>query len=181
MEPSFIKVFLKDRNVGALFPTSQPVIKKICSKIDFENVDTLVEYGPGNGVITVELLKRMKPTSRLFAIETNDDFINVLHGIRDNRLTVIAGSAGDAAQLLEPFHVNAVDCVLSGIPFTFLKPALRNEIIMESQRLLKPGGRCILYQHSALMKKYLKTHFGNARVSVEVRSIPTMFILAATK
>jgi phospholipid N-methyltransferase len=181
MEQSFIKVFLKDKNVGALFPTSQYVIKRICSKIDFTTLDALVEYGPGNGVITVELLKRMKPTAKLFAIETNEDFLNTLHGIRDPRLNVIAGSAGDAAQLLSPYNVSSVDCVLSGIPFTFFKPEMRNEIIFQTQQLLKPAGKLILYQHSALMKKYLRTHFGNAPVSVEFRSIPPMFILEATR
>ena len=181
MEQSFIKIFLKDKNVGALFPTSQFVIRRICSKIDFAQVNTLVEYGPGNGVITVELLKRMKPDARLFAIETNEDFINELHLIRDKRLHVIAGSAADVMALLKPFGVTAVDCLLSGIPFTFLKPELRNEIIFQTKTLLRAGGECILYQHSALMKKYLKTHFGNARVAVEVRSIPPMFILSATK
>ena len=181
MEQSFLKVFLKDKNVGALFPTSQAVIKRICSKIDFENVNALVEYGPGNGVITVELLKRMKPTAKLFAIETNEDFLNVLHGIHDKRLHVIGGSAADVTALLKPYNVSSVDCALSGIPFTFLKPELRNEIIFQTKELIRPGGKCILYQHSPLMKKYLKTHFGNAHVSFELRSIPTMFVLESVK
>jgi phospholipid N-methyltransferase len=140
-----------------------------------------VEYGPGNGVITIELLKRMKPTAKLFAIETNEDFLNELHGIQDKRLTIIGGSASDAGALLAAYNVSTADCVLSGIPFTFLKPELRNAIVFQAQQLLKPGGKFILYQHSALMRKYLKTHFGNAGVSVEVRSIPPMFILVANK
>ncbi|HZG01125.1 MAG TPA: rRNA adenine N-6-methyltransferase family protein [Chitinophagales bacterium] len=181
MEQSFIKIFLKDKNVGALFPTSQAVIKRICSKIDFNQLDTLVEYGPGNGVITVELLKRMKPTARLFAIETNEDFLHELHGIHDQRLHVIGGSAADTMALLKPYGVTSADCVLSGIPFTFLKPALRNEIIFQTKELIRPGGKCLLYQHSPLMKKYLKTHFGNAKVSFELRSIPTMFVLESVK
>jgi len=181
MEQSFIKVFLKDKNVGALFPTSQFVIKRICDKIDFANVNTLVEYGPGNGVITTELLKRMKPTAKLFAIETNEVFLTVLNGITDRRLTVIAGSALEVSDLLKGRNATAADCVVSGIPFTFFKPELRNELIFQTQQLLTPNGRLILYQHSALMKKYLKTHFGAAHVSVEFRSIPPMFILDATK
>lgn len=181
MEQSFIKVFLKDRYVGALFPTSQAVIKRICSKIDFENVNALVEYGPGNGVITLELLKRMKPNAKLFAIETNEDFLNVLHGINDKRLHIIAGSAGDADKLLDAFNVTSVDCVLSGIPFTFFKPEIRNEILAQTHKLIRLGGKCILYQHSALMKKYLKAHFGNANVSIVLRSIPPMFVLESSK
>lgn len=181
MEQSFIKVFLKDKYVGALFPTSQAVIKRICGKIDFDNVNALVEYGPGNGVITLELLKRMKPNAKLFAIETNEEFLNVLHGINDKRLHIIAGSAGDAHQLLAAYNVTTVDCVLSGIPFTFFKPEMRQEIIEQTHALIRLGGKCILYQHSALMKKNLKSRFGNASVSVVLRSMPPMFVLESVK
>ena len=53
----YIKEFVKDKNVGAITSTSDHVVKKIIEKIDFIKAEKIVEYGPGNGVITRLLLQ----------------------------------------------------------------------------------------------------------------------------
>jgi phospholipid N-methyltransferase len=54
----------------------------------------LVEYGPGVGTFTGEILRRMHPDATLIAIELNDEFVEFLSAhYPDPRLHVFRGSA----------------------------------------------------------------------------------------
>ena len=119
-----IKNFIKDKYVGAILPTSKHVIKKIIKKINFDTAYVIVEYGGGTGVITKELLLKMKANARLFVIETNPEFIEILNQINDNRLYVINGDALDVNELLAVYNLPLADYVISGIPFTYFNNLL---------------------------------------------------------
>jgi len=62
----------------------------------FRKVRNLVELGSGTGVITQEILRRMTPDSRLFALEINRNFVRHLRTCcQDIRLTVLQVDASD--------------------------------------------------------------------------------------
>ena len=75
---SYIVNFIKDKNIASVTPTSQFGVKRILKKINFEKDLTIVEYGPGTGVITKALLKKMPKNAKLIAIDTNAAFIKIL-------------------------------------------------------------------------------------------------------
>ena len=78
-----------------------------------------MEYGPGVGNITAEVLKRMHRDARLVVFETNDDFVEFLRrSIPDSRLTVVHGSAADVGRVLGELGLEQADIVISGIPFS---------------------------------------------------------------
>ena len=64
---NFIKTAIKDFKVGALTPSSKYVVKKIIKEIKPE-YKYIVEYGPGDGVITKEILKILPQDGRLVVI-----------------------------------------------------------------------------------------------------------------
>ena len=49
----FLLEYIKNpRKVGAIMPSSKYLAHEMISSIDFENIDCIVEYGPGTGVFT---------------------------------------------------------------------------------------------------------------------------------
>jgi len=57
--------------LGSVIPSSRFLVKHVLSLVDWERARVVVEYGPGVGTITQEILKRIRPDATLVAIELN--------------------------------------------------------------------------------------------------------------
>jgi phospholipid N-methyltransferase len=53
--------FRHPRMLGSIVPSSRFLIKQLLEPINFGRARVIVEYGPGVGVITAELLRHMRP------------------------------------------------------------------------------------------------------------------------
>jgi len=179
----FFKTFISDSRVGAVAPTSEAAIKRVCQPVDYSNDIVVVEYGPGNGVLTKHLLERISNNSRLLAIDTNKFFISHLKKIHrgDRRVVLLNDDARNISQILSKQNIDSVDYVISSIPFTFLPPNVRRDIVIQTHGILKPGGKFLIYQYSTLMKQYVKKLFPDVSVQFVPVNIPPMFIIAAVK
>src|SRR5271155_4548200 len=60
--------FRHPRMLGSIVPSSRFLIKHLLEPIDWAEARVIVEYGPGVGVITTEILRRMRPDASLIAI-----------------------------------------------------------------------------------------------------------------
>src|SRR3984957_808586 len=88
--------------LGSIVPSSRFLIRELLKPVDWNQAKVFVEYGPGVGVITTEVLKRMRPDAILIAIETNPDFVTYLReSIQDERLRVVEGSAEAVDEILQ--------------------------------------------------------------------------------
>ena len=57
---NFINELVKNENqIGAIAPSSKYLAQKMLAKIDFSTDLNIVELGPGTGVFTSKLLKRI--------------------------------------------------------------------------------------------------------------------------
>lgn len=177
-----VKDFFKDKNVGAVTSTSDHVVKILIEKINFKNTETIVEYGPGNGVITRILLDNMKPNAALFVFETNENFINDLSKIKDSRLFIINDDAENAKQVLESkFQIERVDYIVSTIPFTLIDNNKRKKIINNSFMLLNNKGWFITYQYSLLILNLIKWKFKSVQWKFTILNLPPAFIIYGIK
>src|SRR5215813_8088214 len=70
--------FRHPRMLGSIVPSSRFLIKQLLEPINFGRARVIVEYGPGVGVITAEVLRQMRADATLIAIETNGDFVRYL-------------------------------------------------------------------------------------------------------
>ncbi|OGZ42038.1 MAG: hypothetical protein A3C80_03255 [Candidatus Ryanbacteria bacterium RIFCSPHIGHO2_02_FULL_45_43] len=177
----FIKTFVKDKYVGAVAPTSLYVVKKALEQIDFSNDCTIVEYGPGSGVFTRPILKKMTEHSKFIAIETNETFIKHLNTIKDARLIIEQNDARNIQHIAQKYDLQQIDYVISGIPFTMLDKQTRAEIVTATHSVLRAGGSFLVYQYSPLMKRYLEKCFPRVSVRFIPFNIPSMFLLRAMK
>jgi phospholipid N-methyltransferase len=157
----FAKNFLQHpRMLGSLIPSSRFLVDRLLRKIDWKRARTIVEYGPGVGTITGRILERMSPNTRLVVFEMNEDFVRYLQrSFPDKRLDVVHGSAETVQKELERLKLDGADYIISGIPFTTMPVMLRETIMRESRRALKPGGSVLVYQFTRAVLPYLKTHF----------------------
>jgi phospholipid N-methyltransferase len=176
----FLKTAIKDHKVAAVTATSQAVVRRIVELLP-EGSRCLLEYGPGDGAITRSLLAALPTDGRLVAFETNADFISALREIGDRRLTVVHADVREAMRDLSTFALPPADAIVSGIPFTLLRPEEREELVRHTARAIRPGGRFLVYQFSPLMVPVLRKHFAEVSIVFEPRNFPPYFIMCTEK
>lgn len=178
---AYLKSLVTDKNVASVTPSSRYTVRKAIRKIDFSRDITIIEYGPGTGVFAEYMLEKMTPGSRLIMIELNPQFIDILNKIDDARVSVHEESAEKVEEIAESYGLSQVDYILSGIPFSFLPPQVKDDILAASARLIRPGGYFLAYQTSSHLKEALQKHFGSVDTHLELRNIPPMCIYEAPR
>jgi phospholipid N-methyltransferase len=169
----FAKTFFKHpAMLGSLIPSSSYLSNHLLQQIDWREVRVVVEYGPGVGTLTWEILKRMRPDATLVAIETQPDFVTYLReAFPDPRLRIVHGSAADIGKVFEQLQLDSADCIISGIPYTTLDREVRERILRESWRVLRPNGAFLVYQFTGAVLPYLRQVFGRVHQEYEPRNI----------
>lgn len=177
-----IKEFAGDKNVGAIAPSSNKVVENLLSRINFSKKNILLEYGPGTGVITKQILNLMHKDSTLFVFETNNEFTKELLKIKDNRLKIITEDAEKSLNILkERYEIENVDYIISTIPFSFFSRRKRRRIIFKAFTLLKENGKFITYQYTWLVYHIIKERFLKHNIKPMLLNIPPAFVMEGVK
>jgi phospholipid N-methyltransferase len=117
-------------------------------QVDFRKPCTIVELGSGTGVITHEILRRMTPDSRLFALEINRNFVRHLQThCQDRRLTLLQADAADLVNQLYRHTAGPVHAVISSLGLTGMKPEERERIVQAAEVCLAPAGVMTQFQY----------------------------------
>jgi len=154
--------------LGSIVPSSRFLIRQLLEPVDWGQARVIVEYGPGVGVITTEVLRRMSPDTMLIAIETNPDFVSYLRdSIKDERLHVVEGSAESVDEILRRYGQSNASYVISGIPFSTIPAPVRERILLKTCEVLKPGGSFLVYQFSSRVLQDLQRIFRYVRRKFE--------------
>jgi phospholipid N-methyltransferase len=147
-------------------------VNRLLDQVDWGRAGTMVEYGPGVGTFTGEILRRLPPDGNLVAIDTNRDFARYLtRTLRDDRLHVIEGSAADARENLRERGLGRADYVISGIPYSTMAPELRAQILHTTHDLLQPDGAFLVYQFTRAVLPHLRQVFPHVQQEFEPRNI----------
>ena len=157
----FLRGFIKHPvMVGSIIPSSRVMVDKMLAPVDWANCKLFVEYGPGVGTFTEQVLRRMAPDATLIAIDTNPDFVRYLRGkFTDSRLFPVTGSAADVRQIIADCGFDHADYILSGLPFSTLPAGVGAKIAAESHEALRSGGTFLVYQFKARARDFMAVHF----------------------
>ena len=169
----FGRNFIKHpRMLGSLIPSSRFLVNRLLDQVDWSRAGTIVEYGPGVGTFTGEILRRLRPDGNVVAIDTNRDFARYLaRTMPDDRLHVVEGSAADAQDCLRERRLGRADYVISGIPYSTMNPELRARILHNTHDLLQPDGAFLVYQFTRAVLPHLRQVFPDVHVEFEPRNI----------
>ncbi len=78
------------RSVGAVAPSSRFLVAAQLDAARIEDAEVIVEWGPGTGVFTHAIIKRMRPDARLFVFEINPLFLAIFRrDVVDDRLRFV--------------------------------------------------------------------------------------------
>lgn len=153
--------FRHPRMLGSIVPSSRFLIKQLLEPINWGRARVIVEYGPGVGGITAELLHHMRSDATLIAIEMNPDFVRYLRdSFADPRLQVVEGSAEAVDEILRRFGHARANYIISGIPFSTIPAPVRERILHKTRDVLETGGAFLVYQFSTRVLQDLKRVFG---------------------
>jgi phospholipid N-methyltransferase len=158
--------------LGSVIPSSRFLIREVLDPIHWERAHVIVEYGPGVGTITGEILERMRPNATLIAIETNPEFVRYLRQADpDDRLRVVQGSAADVRTILREHGFESASYIISGIPFSTLPASARERILRDTRAVLEPGGSFLVYQFSSRVLADLTRIFGDVQRGFQLLNI----------
>ena len=178
MSKLFFKRFLKRPfQVASIIPSSKALVERVASKMDFSQPRVIAEYGPGEGVHSREIARRMTPDSHLLLFELDAAFARDLKRqfADDPRVHVIHGDAATLPYELKRRGFAHCDYILSGIPFSILKIEKKRALLQKTHDSLIMDGSFIIYQVTNELKQHA-TLFEHGESEYFLQNIPPMFI-----
>ena len=167
-------------------------------QVNFAGVRTLVELGAGTGVMTLEILRRMSPGSRLFAVEINRNFVRHLRTCcPDSRLAVLQGDASDLLNQLAIHEAETIDGIISSLGLTGMTSEQRAQIVRQAEACLAPSGVMTQFQymtslspltdlHNLQLRRFqegafLRKHFPSVHAKPVFLNFPPAFVFTCYK
>jgi phospholipid N-methyltransferase len=167
--------------LGSVVPSSPFLVKDMMSQVDWNRARVVVEYGPGVGTFTREILKRMRPDAVLVTIELNTDFVEYLRAhFSDPRFRVVHGSAARVRSILAEQNLGPADYIISGLPYRNMSDAMRREILDESRLALRAEGSMVLFQYTRKLQPYLESSFSRVKLNFQLFNILPALIFHCT-
>ena len=159
--------------LGSIIPSSRFLVDQVLEPIDWNRARVIVEYGPGVGTLTGEILRRMRGDAHLVAIETNRSFVRFLRtALPDPRLHLVHTSAAEVPSVLRQLGLPLASYVISGIPLGSMPETVRTDIVNNTRAVLEPGGSFHVYQFTSRALPALQRTFGHVRRSFGWRNLP---------
>ncbi len=130
---------------------------------------TVIEFGPGPGNVTKEIVKNLDKNSKLTCFEINKKFHNELkQKIKDKRVKIINDSAANVLK-----YCKNGDCIISTLPLLSLPKKDVDKIIENSYKTLGKDGIFVQIQYFyPFSLKQLKKYYSDVRIKVVVLNFP---------
>lgn len=169
----FARNFFKNpKMLGSVIPSSRFLVDALLRDVKWDEATVIVEFGPGVGTISGEILKRMRSDATLVVFEINDEFVDVLsRRFADPRLRIVHRSAAEVGDVLHESGLPPADYVISGIPFSIMSEEDRLAVLRNTYAALREAGSLLVYQFSTRVRSDLEAIFGRVHQVFEPRNI----------
>jgi phosphatidylethanolamine/phosphatidyl-N-methylethanolamine N-methyltransferase len=145
--------FIKDlKNTGAVAPCSDNVAKALMKHASLHDSKTVVELGPGTGVITQRVLENISDDTLFLALDVNPHFVAQTQK-KCPKAYVYLDTAENIKLYLKKHGRDSCDCVISTLPWTLFSKELQEKILSAVMEVLQPGGRflTVTYTFTSLL------------------------------
>ncbi len=134
------------RRTGAQWPSGPALCAAMAAAVDSDIPGTIIELGPGTGVVTAALLARGIAPERLALIEASPTFCKLLRP-RFPNLLLIEGNAFDFASIVAERKLGPIAAVVSSLPL-LTQPRLRRlDLLRMALRCMHPKGVFIQFTY----------------------------------
>jgi phosphatidylethanolamine/phosphatidyl-N-methylethanolamine N-methyltransferase len=183
------RFFRSPRTIGALAASSRTMGREMVADLPRDRPVTIVELGPGTGVLTRAIVDRIAPGSRFVAIDLESTFVEKLRR-RWPAVDFVCGSAADLAALATDRQLGPVDHIISGLPFASIAVADTRRILDGVERTLRPEGTFTTFQYvhsypvpsARMFRRDMSLRMGGPPTRrLVVRNFPSAFILTWTR
>jgi phospholipid N-methyltransferase len=165
--------------VGSVWPSSGRLARRMVKGV---KGPVVLELGPGTGIFTKEILKKLPPKGKLICIESNAAFAKYLrHEIKDKRFNLCVGDALMLKKFLAKNGIIKVDCVVSGLPLGNFKKDTRQRVLKEIEACLSDKGLFVQFEYLMAAIKDIKSIFSSVSISFELFNIPPAFVMRCQK
>lgn len=176
----FLFEYIKSpRIIGAIVPSGRKLAQNMIGNIDFNNINVIVEYGPGTGVFTEKILARVKNDTIVVLIEINKEFYKLLKNLYGHKKNVIIinDSAENIDRILVEYGIEKVDYIISGLPFSSLPKDVSSCILKKTAKLISHNSEFITFQYSLFKLNFFKDYFVNINHKRIMKNIPPAYVL----
>jgi len=172
----FAREFLKSPlKTGAVAASSQHLVDAMVNEVDFATSRSIVELGPGSGVVTEGLVARLQGDTHFFSLELNPSFAAETQKRCPGTIVEI-GCATTLAHRLRTFGIEKTDCVVSALPWTLFDGNTQDSVLCAIRESLSAEGRFVFYTYKGIgfmpasirLRKYLRKHFSNIQKTTTV-------------
>jgi phospholipid N-methyltransferase len=170
----FYKFIRTPKEIGSITPSSRFLTNKMIESVPWERINSVAELGAGTGAITGAIQRAVHKDTKILLFE------------RDAHLrTQLSSQFPDCATFPEARLLSTavrqqgleqIDCIISGLPFANFPQALRDELMAQIVKSLKPGGLFIAFQYSLQMKKQLSELFDIQAIRFVMLNVPPAFV-----
>jgi len=187
---SLLKNFIKSpQATGSIWPSSSFLSNAITSHIGIDKANSVVELGPGTGVITGQIIKKIKHDAKFFVVELNKGLCDI---VKDKypSVRIYNEDPANLVNLKSEQEIEHIDVVISSLPWAAFPENLQKSILDAIHASLKDGGTfaTFAYVQGALLptglkfRNMLKKYFKKVQTSEVIwRNIPPAFIYRCTK
>jgi phosphatidylethanolamine/phosphatidyl-N-methylethanolamine N-methyltransferase len=143
----FLKEFIaRPGTTGAIAPSSEFLARMMLDDLALDAADAVLEYGPGTGAFTEHILRELKPDARYVAIELNPEFARTFKSSFP-RVALFQDSVANARAICDSAGIEAVDCIVCGLPWAAFSESIQAKFLDEMMRVLRPGGRFVTFAY----------------------------------
>ena len=187
----FLKRFLKGpKQVASVWPSSRFLARQMFADLSLADGDLVVEYGPGTGAFTGEVLRLRDAGCNLRYLGVEKD--PGMHAFLSKRYPALDFVLGDAVDVVAHCQARGLPkarAVISGLPLIFFDWTIMRDIIHATSASLQADGvfRTFSYVHSYPtrgaqdLRELMRECFEHYALSQPVlRNVPPAFTLTGS-
>ena len=187
---NFVRQFITHpTQTGAIWPSSAQLAHVITEAAHLPEASVIVEWGPGTGVFTEQILTKISKDALFFAMELNPDFVTATH-TRCPNAVIYHDSATNTSKYLKRHDQSLCDSVICGLPWAAFDESLQDALLDTLLDILHPGARFLTFAYlqglllpaGRRFRKKLLSRFSRVTTTRTVwRNTPPAFVYVATK
>ena len=186
----FVTSFLRHPiATGAIAASSLHLAREMVGWVDWKQVATCVEFGPGTGAFTQSILDSLDGSARFFTVELNAHFAETM-ARKYPDVETVCRSVADIDEICEQRGVAEIDCIICGLPWAGFSVQLQRCLMQAVLSRMSTGGyfATFAYLQGTILpagirfRRLLHESFGSVGRSRTVwRNLPPAFVYQCRK